>query len=174
MESLLTKFDEACAGGVQRRSSSEPKRASTARPTAPAARPVAVGGVAEPGTAAGTGAAAALVTVEKPATAQNRGEGAAAVEGATGESATGQPPSPAERAAMEQETGASLPATGEAGAPAAATAGRGRRKIARQKSKAALDGRKAEAVLGGGRRETKLGPKNSARNSNVSCSPGAK
>lgn len=169
VESLLTRFDRACSGG-QGRSISEPKRASTARPTASAARSVAIG-VAEPRTATETGATAAAAGAaeeeEDPASEENAGEGSATtVEGATGEAAIGQPPSAGERAAAEQEAGTSLAAAVEAGS--------GRREMARKKGKATLEDRKAEKGLDQGRREATLLSRNSARSSDVSCFPDAK
>lgn len=168
VESLLTRFDRACSGG-QGRSISEPKRASTARPTASAARSVAIG-VAEPRTATETGSTAAGAGAEEeedPAREENAGEGPATTEeGATGEAATGQPPSAGERAAAEQEAGTSLAAAVEAGS--------GRREMARKKGKATLEDRKAEEGLDQGRREATLFSRNSARSSDVSCCPDAK
>eukprot|EP00752_Nemacystus_decipiens_P017245 g15449.t1 len=167
VESLLTKFDEACAGG-QGRSSSELKRESTYRPTASTARPEAVT-VAESERVTGFGSPAAAAAVEGPATEANLGKRVATtLEGAAREAATGETPLPAGPYTKEQEPSDSLAVAGEADSPKSPRAGRGKREMARQKSKTASTGRKSEEAPGEGRREATLVPKDSVRNLNAS------
>lgn len=152
VETLLTMFDEACAGGRGRSSSlpkaCDPRRANMAGRTPSAARPGTVGG-------AGPGRAVGLET--------------ATTEEAMRETAPVKAPSPAEVDAKEQEAVAPHAAAGEDGDTTATTTGRRRSGIASKKGAPASKGRKAEAVLGDGQRESTQVPKDSVRDPSVSC-----
>lgn len=153
VESLLTKFDEACAGGWGR-SSFSPKasdqQTSATGPTTSAARTTAVW---ELGTISGKEGAATVV-VEELAGDNSLAKGAAT------------PQSPAGLAGSEREAGAPLAADGDVGAPGAATAGRGRRVFASEKG--SKDGN--DELLDEGQRESSRVLEETAHDPHVSRS----
>lgn len=171
VESLLSKFDAACAGGrdhsISMPKASGRKRASVAGPAGSAARPAAVGGTG-PRTVVETAVAAA-------ATAAVLEESATTGE-ATREDATANPPPPAAGlAAKEREGDATLSAAAdEAGVAASAANGPGRGETAGQKKGAAVasKGGKVEGKLGEERRGA-TPPKEPVLNPDVSRLPGA-